>query len=104
TGNRAVNSLVLRENLTISGGLSLTLGTTAAIESGAVLTLNNGRLTGGTWTATTGSLGMDSAPSNNFATLTWNGAIGLADSGDRLSFGTGVVVNGVITVSGVNAE
>ncbi len=62
-------------------------------------------ITGGTVNLLAGGgLGMDSNPANRVSALTFNGNIALADAGDRLSFGAGVTVNGVITVMGANAE
>jgi hypothetical protein len=103
SGNRSVNSLVLRESLTISGGVQLTVGTTATMDASGSVALTNGRLSGGTWTAAT-PLAVDTNPANSLTGVTWNGAITLGDASDRLAIGVGTVINGVTTVSGTNAE
>ncbi|MGE4197612.1 MAG: hypothetical protein AB7G11_10875, partial [Phycisphaerales bacterium] len=106
TGSRSVQSLVLRENLTISGSVGLTVGTTAMIDGGAVLSLADGRIAGGIWTVLDGSLATNSNPDNRLSGLTWNGPISLPDANDRITFSGNVTIGAgnAVTLSGASAE
>ena len=66
TGNRSVRSLAVTEALTLNGGATLAVATTASVN--ANLTLNGGILSGGAWTFGSGASVQVGASSSNVIT------------------------------------
>ena len=100
SGEREVRSLVLRENLTLSGG-SLTIRQTAHVQS-ALLSLSGGDIHGGTWNfASGGSISLTPAGGtlNNSAL---NTELELGESATVLVSGTTTFTAARLTGGGAN--
>jgi hypothetical protein len=96
TGARSVNSLVLNENLSMSGG-KLTVVATADVNANVRFN-SGGEITGGTWELAGGSLSGDASLANRLSDLTLTGPAIIQGGGTWIRF-KNVALSGQLTVS-----
>ena len=97
-GSASVNSLSCADALTVSGGGTLTVAASANVSG--LLSLTNGKLSGGTWTLPAGLLPTNgSANTLTAVTLNGNASIG---TNNRIYLVGGLVLNGTLTLNGSN--
>jgi fibronectin-binding autotransporter adhesin len=97
-GNASILSLTSNEALTVNGGGTLTVAGNAS--NAGLITLANGRLTGGSWTAPTG-LTVSGTTGNRLDGLSLTGPISITTN-SWLSLRNGLTLNGTLTMNGVN--
>jgi|GEM_PF-6296597 len=96
TGTRSVNSLVLNEKLSMSGG-KLTVVSTADVNANITFT-TGGEIAGGSWNFADGSLSGNASLSNRVSDLTLVGPAIIQGGGTWIRF-KNVALSGQLTVS-----
>ena len=96
TGTRSVNSLVLNEKLTLSGG-KLTVVSTADVNANITFT-SGGEIAGGSWDFSGGSLSGNASINNRVSDLTLVGPAIIQGGGTWIRF-KNVALSGQLTVS-----
>ncbi len=99
---QSINSLLTRERVTLSGGASLSVGTTAQVFS--LFTLNNGSLFGGQWSFANNTFSVSTSANNRVSGVTMSGNANIGTGSARLSFDNGWTVNGALTFAGAGAQ